>query len=390
METPESADQTQTFFETRQAAAVLKHAILERYLPPFGSKTGSSSDGNRVAIVDGYAGAGRYEDGSPGSPAIITRLADQKALQKRKIEAYFVESDPSTFRQLQAVLQQDAGGLEWKAWQGNLEDHLTELLRMTIGVPLFLFLDPYGHGLGYDTIMDLFESRPAPQPYAPATETLIRIDSRAIWRTRGAARRDDYPGRASTLARLDQTAGGRWWRDDDPGMESTEEYLDWFSTQLLRRACQRLHCSGWTVDVQQKPDKLPVYYLLFLTRNPAGMDTFSETLSNAMEVWRRRILELEYEGSLFAGDLDVEFKQRESNLAEQWHIQLRSNLLDLIKANASFTVRDKLEDVLYGVAGLAREKHLRAVLKELHQEGVTQSDSKGKLYDKRVVRRRTP
>jgi hypothetical protein len=49
------------FFESKRAAAVFKHAILSGYVVPFASKTGSSSAGNRVVIVDGYAGAGRYD-----------------------------------------------------------------------------------------------------------------------------------------------------------------------------------------------------------------------------------------------------------------------------------------------------------------------------------------
>ncbi len=53
---------TQPFFESKRAAAVLKHAILSGYVSPFAVKTGSTSVDHRVAIVDGYAGAGRYDD----------------------------------------------------------------------------------------------------------------------------------------------------------------------------------------------------------------------------------------------------------------------------------------------------------------------------------------
>lgn len=52
-------DIPQEFFESRQGAAVLKHAILRNYLPPWAGKVGSRSIDNRVAIADCYAGAGR-------------------------------------------------------------------------------------------------------------------------------------------------------------------------------------------------------------------------------------------------------------------------------------------------------------------------------------------
>jgi hypothetical protein len=66
---------TQNFSSSKRAAAVLKHAILGGYIVRFASKTGSASRGNRVVIVDGYAGAGRYDTGEPGSPALIAAAA---------------------------------------------------------------------------------------------------------------------------------------------------------------------------------------------------------------------------------------------------------------------------------------------------------------------------
>jgi len=386
VETPESAERTQAFFQQRQAAAVLKHAILKRYLPPFAAKTGSTSIDNRVAIVDGYAGAGRYDDGAPGSPAIIADLSHAPALRSKTIEAYFVESHRPTYARLMQNLQNDAPDLHWTAWQGELENHLPELIKLTQNVPLFLFLDPFGHGLAFDTIQDLFLERPTPNPYAPATEALIRIDASAIWRTRGVARRPTgYYGREATLHRMDQTAGGTWWRDDDPGTP-TADYLEWFASELLHHTCQEYRCWGWSVDVRQRPDRLPVYYLLFLTRHRDGMDTFGEVLSKSMEEWRRSVLEIEYQESLLADDINDEYARREEMLAAEWHDQLRENILALLDEKPSFQIRQELSRVMGNAAGLARSMHLRAVLKELYLEGITQSDSKGDIYAKRVIR----
>ena len=38
---------TQPFFKSKRAAAVLKHAILAKYVVPFAAKTGSTSAGKR-------------------------------------------------------------------------------------------------------------------------------------------------------------------------------------------------------------------------------------------------------------------------------------------------------------------------------------------------------
>ena len=70
------------FWDEPQGAAIFKHAVLGRYLPTYASKTGSRSAGGRVGILDGYAGKGWYDDGTPGSPALaldtVTRLGARR------------------------------------------------------------------------------------------------------------------------------------------------------------------------------------------------------------------------------------------------------------------------------------------------------------------------
>lgn len=376
-------DIPQEFFETRQAAAVLKHAILRNYLPPWAGKVGSTSVGNRVAIADCYAGAGRYADGSPGSPAIVADIAAQTGLQNRKIEAYFMEQDRATYDHLRTVLEEDATGITWEAWPGRVEDHLDDLFDATAGVPLFLFLDPYGHGLTMDQIVAALAAR----RNAPATEALIRIDAPGIWRIRGRLTSTAGKGREATLHRLDQTAGGSWWRDENDPSLGTPDYLEWFMGQLLRRVCDRTGYAGWSVDIRRRADQLPTYYMLFLTRHRDGMTVFNESLSLATRAWRRRILELAAEGSLFDDALvESEFEGQEKKLEQEWHNRLRVNVMQLLEEHHNFGVFAQFEEVFAGTLGMAREKHLRKVLKELHSEGLTRSDSKGDLYRKVVVR----
>lgn len=146
-EADEALQGTQAFFSYKRAAAVLKHAILAGYVVPFASKTGSASTGNRVVVVDGYAGAGRYDDGQPGSPPLIASAVG--ALQGRTVECLFVERDAATFERLRQVLAEEDGGraISWHAIHGTVEEHLQDLLSRAAGVPLLLFLDPFGLGL---------------------------------------------------------------------------------------------------------------------------------------------------------------------------------------------------------------------------------------------------
>jgi len=272
---------SQPFFRSKRAAAVLKHAILAKYVVPFAAETGSTSTGKRVVIVDGYAGAGRYEDGKPGSPALIAEAARTPALKGRVVECFFVEQDAATYRSLCQVLAEvETGGtLLWEAKHGNVAEHLDELLARADGVPLFLFLDPFGLGLPFDVIVDIFAGRPAGQ-YVPATEVLFRFDANAIRRIRGVLHGDpNHRGREKTLEALDRAAGGSWWRDEDDLTLNNTQYLAWFEERLLAEITTRAKCAGWTAAVKQREDLQPAYLLVFLTRHRDGMEIFGETLT---------------------------------------------------------------------------------------------------------------
>jgi hypothetical protein len=64
------------FFDEPQGAAKLKHEVLRQHLTIYASKTGRRTP---VVFLDGYAGPGRYGDGSPGSPGLWLTLPERSA-----------------------------------------------------------------------------------------------------------------------------------------------------------------------------------------------------------------------------------------------------------------------------------------------------------------------
>lgn len=388
---------TQSFFKSKRAAAFLKHAILSKYIVPFTAKAGFRSDGNRVMIVDGYAGRGRYEDGSPGSPALIAEAAQDPRLRGRSIECMFVEKREAEYIELCSMLTEVERGsttpITWSARRGNVADHLDELLDRATGVPLFLFLDPFGLGLPFEVIASVFERRPRGIG-SPATEVLFRFDAGAIRRIRGVLHKSKEPSRDATLLALDTAAGGTWWRDEDDPTMSNEDYVEWFAGRLLREITRRATCAGWVVPIKQREDLQPAYLLVFLTRHRAGMEKFGETISTAQEAWRRevyleafRAAQQELQDSLIALDPEKLWKAEEDKLADQWRAEIEQNVRAILRERERFIIRPLMSEVYGDTMGVARITHLRKVLTKLHTEGVTSSDSKGKdLLAKEVVR----
>src|SRR5215213_3495632 len=94
------------FFGQRSAQAVLKHGVLARYAHYFAGRAGSATRG-RVAFIDGYAGEGRYQDGSPGSPLLLASQATRAEMFGRDVKLAFVEQDPARREQLRQSLEEN-------------------------------------------------------------------------------------------------------------------------------------------------------------------------------------------------------------------------------------------------------------------------------------------
>jgi three-Cys-motif partner protein len=373
------------FFGERQPAAVLKHAILERYLPMFMWKTGSTAPGKRVAYVDGFAGPGLYNDGSPGSPAVAVDTA--RAIVGKdgseRVDGYLVEENPESCAALRAFIDEE--GLAWTVYQGDVEEHLpTILTTLPRTEPAFMFLDPFGLGVP-KAMLDEILSRSGRFEWGyrtsgAATEILLNFSLPGLRRNCGHLESTStHPpyvkARSKILDRLDSTLGGDWWRDIwlgiDPGDRERailSRYTDGFANEGW---------SVWTIPCADRWEGPPSYVLLLLTQHPDGVWLFHEAVSNAMEVYRTHC-------ETVTGDLDLfsDVKIRDA----MWTSQIKDNVAKLLSDMPSFEVQKQMKAVYGSTLTFAREKHVRAAIKALHKEGVTSTDGKGKIQTMRVTR----
>jgi three-Cys-motif partner protein len=135
-----------------------KHQLLDRYLGgwyPILSKFNS-----RVLYIDGFAGRGRYNDGSEGSPLVaLRRLLDHRHLPAMKATEFvfmFIEHNKSNAESLQNEV--DRLKAEYSPWPSNIREsvlHSTFAEEMETIVnllreqkkrlaPAFIFVDPFG------------------------------------------------------------------------------------------------------------------------------------------------------------------------------------------------------------------------------------------------------
>lgn len=371
------------FFNEKRAAAVLKHAVLDSYVDPFAMKVGSTAADRRVAFIDGYAGEGRYDDGKEGSPALLLRKA--KALAgKRQIECYLVENDPHRLPKLRAVVEAEGEGVTVEIFDGDVTEHVPALLERTAGIPLFMFLDPFGLMIPFGGVANVLMSRPS--SFGAGTEILINFSTAGLRRIAGML--TSPAPNVATLARMDEVCGGDWWRAEwlkhAPTKDATDEQKVNAEQAVVVGYAERLskvgHAGYWTVDVHERARRRAKYHLVFLSRHPDGMHLFGEALSSAQEKWRQTRWDADFKDTLFEGEDN--YQESEKELSDDWVSEIERNLRATLRELGRFRVADHYAEVYGQAIGLARLKHLRAAWKRLYSDGTTSTDSKGDLIEK--------
>lgn len=427
----------ESFFVRRKAAAAFKHGILTQYPPVFLNKAGSITDG-RVVFLDGYAGQGRYDDGSPGSPLLFVQAA--RANPNRTVTGIFVEQDADRYTSLCRVLDETDPdrSVPRIVEPGDLGTLLPTLLPAAAGAALFAFLDPFGTALDLNRLRDGLLRRPGRAP----TEVLLHFSVSTIARmggilNAGLARGGLAIPERKTVARADAFLGGDWWRaefealrgvvpptaaDGTPwiDLDDTDPFPETDMSTLLtatdvamrvaRRFCDDLGklTQYRTVSMPVRPEqgRAPKYILVLFTRNDHGVWYFADALGRAGRYWQRALHEERAHNdaarlearlgddlpSLFDfGDLapppppPFDFDQYERDNRTRWEDTITANLHRLFATHGGdLRLVDHIEDVYGDVLGQAWERHVRAAVKRLHKAGLIADDGTHEFWSRHI------
>ncbi len=418
-----------SFFREREAPAVLKHGILKRYPTVFASAAGKKA--SRVVLLDGYAGRGRYEDGTPGSPLLLLATA-ANTQSFRDVECRFVERDKANFAELRQVIEdRSATEVRCDALEGDLSDHLDAILIGASNAALFAFLDPFGTALGYDELT----ARLLGRPEHPPTEVLLHVSVGAIrrigglLRKRGAEPESWSSADTKTIARVDRFLGGEWWHEIAHSAMEEEGVATKIAAEVVERYCVKVGAdtkyASFRFPVCDRPDLVPEYFLVLFARHPYAFWRFNDALSKAnvewQEAWRgkvnkkaadkalakatakvERTIEIEREQgivSLFGDEFPLtptaghhaELPPFDENAeAERWVATIEANLTDLLRQGTPFRLMDMTGPVYGDVLGQAREMHVKRALGNLHARGISPDNGKGNDVHKRLIRPSCP
>lgn len=393
------------FFERRRPEAVFKHGIVKRYPPVFASKAGLRTNG-RAVFLDGYGGAGRYDDGAPGSPLLLVAGAEF-VRDWRSVTVVVVENNRDNFRRLQEAVRSAGGGVDVRLFQGDVSDHLADITALTDDAALFAFLDPYGPALDRQQLVDGILRRPGKAP----TEVLLHFSVRTVARRGGIVRRahecqrDFRPAERRLIDRVDRFLGGQWWHSlfIEAGDNS-----DQVATDLALRIAQR-YCEGIrqetgfryvTMPVRFQPDHLPTYVLALFTRSSDGAWYFADALGKAGRDWHEAYHEeLLYQArradrtsgneDLFGNGPIVPFDSEayERRNRDVWITAIRENIQQLLTHGRPIRLADNVVDVYGTTLGQAWTPHVRAAVRQLHAAGLITHNGRGDFQRDLITRR---
>jgi three-Cys-motif partner protein len=328
-----------------------KHQILEKYLAAWFPIL--SRHNGRVLYIDGFAGRGRYNDGSEGSPQRAMRtLINHPILKQRTACEFlfmFIEKNADNAAALQAELQafEDSGivppNVKWDIINSSFDDQMQRLCdRMEAQgrnrAPTFAFIDPFGYTRFPMALL-------AQIAKSPNTELFINFMVGFVQRF---LERDGQENAIDTLFGMDVAQVLRAMPSDEKRIEELVEiYMHALRENTGLRHLQRFYMINKTGNVS--------YAMVHATNHPLGVKRMKAAMWTADPTGTYRFSDR-------MGDADVLFVP-DPDLSPLRAV-IKAQFAGARAVNATI-VRDWTE-----LTTPFREPHANAILKEYEDTGV--------------------
>jgi len=349
-----------------------KHTILNKYMHVWVSKLGWRRA--ELAFVDAFAGCGRYEDGSAGSPLIAAKWNDHKLLHDKQLIVHACEPDCDSFAALAQTLAPWTSLDPPRAflYESSFEDAMPAILERTKDAPSLFFIDPCGTlDITAEKLRPLLE-----QGDRAPTEILLRIDPGMLSRYAGwvkAAERDARKQKTSAkmralLAQFNVDVDAIAASDDQPEKdELLGQYLALFNRRF--KYVQLVPIRAHYFDA-------PKYYLVHGSDSPDGCAKLNDILSTTEdELFEITAVEdAAGQGFLFTPTRTPRVTVRDA----------KNFVVDLLSQTGLITFVEVCAELSKRFGPDLREKDHKKAVKELVTEGkVLRGDSGG-------ITRKTP
>ncbi|OPX98170.1 MAG: hypothetical protein A4E58_00987 [Syntrophorhabdus sp. PtaB.Bin006] len=285
---------SENFFKENKEWSRYKDFILDYYLKPYLEKVKLLN--RPILLIDCCAGPGMFDDGSKGSPLIISERIEGLYNRGVDVRGLFIEKKRGFYSKLQSNLEPYTAFAEPK--HGNFTDCLEDIKQSTRTSTVFLYVDPYGiKELPFSDLAGIYGSI---EEHNASVEALLNFNSPALVRCGLAALKMDTSGfdlntddesipempgnmMAMTPAEVDAIEGGEYWRhivsDSSLTFIQKEQAISEEYAQQMGKYFPWV-CS---FPIQKSYGRFPKYRLIYGTRHQDGILLMNNTMYRARE-----------------------------------------------------------------------------------------------------------
>lgn len=257
----------------------VKHAILGSYLKPWLLKIKEIN--TEVRYIDGFAGWGRYEDGSLGSPLIAMDVAKEIIEEdygtiRDKLDFFFcdfIEYNSSNFKDLEMEVkkfrEKCPRKIKPRCLNQEFEDYATSYIERKgkYTQPAFIFIDPFGFsGLPFDVVKELLNLR------STGMEIFITFVA-------GEMARFVATKTGEHEVAISEILGTERWKDEikfeAPKEDVAQELLRIYEEQLRDEANVEY---VWPFQMSRESKKETVYFLVHATNHFDGFKLMKDIM----------------------------------------------------------------------------------------------------------------
>lgn len=319
------ASNTDDFFEGKRPWSVIKDEVLSSYLPAYLAKVKSLS--KPILIVDGFAGPGEFDDGSPGSPIIICTSAEKYA--HGNYRAFFINKSREHHESLSAVLAN-------RNWLGSATPILGDTTQILPLLPqairdqtVFLYLDPFGPTGSPFSLLKPFLAR---DPRWYSTEIVLMMHMPIVHRLAARKAVDDGREYDTRIIQyhltMSEVFGGDYWKPimfkGDLTSEAREfRLINAYKTKLAEYLPYVGSC-----PVRASESERIKYFIVFASRHRDAMLLMNDAMAKADS---KRMHQSAVKGTFFENTN----WQDERNVAG-----LREEVLSQVQKNSGITRND--------------------------------------------------
>lgn len=267
---------TRDFFKEKKDWSVYKDKLLKCYLMPYFAKLLATH--RDIVFIDGFAGKGKFDDGTKGSPLIV-KDAIYEALHRSnyttKIEAFFIE-----YLYAEDLIK----NLQDRSLQvisGDYRVEVPKILQKIRNKNVFLYVDPFG--IKY---LDFSIFKSLSTAHTNSYEILLNLNSFGFIREGCRLLKyhfdedDDLPdyeyeadSTKNSIENMNKVAGGDYWKqiifDYHIGKYDIFKAEDLFLEKYIEQL-KKISTYVFQVPIKKGGGRLSKYRMVFASNHPHG------------------------------------------------------------------------------------------------------------------------